>query len=333
MSLDRRAFLKSTLGGAATTGAALSAGEAEAFTIAREPRELLPEALGLLYDSTLCVGCKACVSACKSANKVPAVTPKELAEWNPNVWDAAEDLDGRTRNVIKAYVDGTRAKKDSETDGFAFVKRSCLHCVDPSCVSVCPVKAMQKDPITGIVTNNPDACMGCRYCSYACPFGVPQFDLSQTYGRINKCELCSHLLKEGKTPACADVCPTGATLFGRVADLQQEADRRLAQAPGAAYEFPRGNLFEKRPVNPGHIAKYLPNVYGVKDGGGTQMRYLSGVSFQKLGLPKLPEHSFASTTEGIQHTVYKWFAAPLALFGGLLALAYRASRQHPHDDV
>lgn len=332
MSVDRRAFLASSFGGAAAAGAALAADEAQAFSLARETRQLQPEALGLLYDSTLCVGCKACVSACKAANNVPAVTPSTLAAWNQGTWDAAEDLDGRTLNVIKAYVNGTRESKDVEVDGFAFMKRSCLHCVDPSCVSVCPVSAMQKDPVTGIVTNDKDACMGCRYCSYACPFGVPQFDLSQAYGRINKCELCGHLQKQGKIPACAEVCPTGATLFGKVADLQQEADRRLAQKQGAAYDFPRGRLgATDRPANPGQIPKYLPSVYGVKDGGGTQVRYLSGVSFQKLGLPKLPDHSFAATSEGIQHTVYKWFAAPLALFGGLLALAYRSSRSRRHD--
>jgi Fe-S-cluster-containing dehydrogenase component len=302
--------------------------------LVRPPREPSPDAVGILYDSTLCVGCKACVAACKAANNAPSVVPPTLADWNKDTWDSAEDLDGRTLNVIKAYVNGTREQKDREIDGFAFVKRHCLHCIDPSCVSVCPVSAMKKDPVTGIVTYDKDACMGCRYCSYACPFGVPQFDLTQAYGRINKCEMCTHLQKKGQIPACCDVCPTGASLFGKLTDLQKEADRRVALAPGTPYEYPRGLLGDaNRPSYPGSIASYVKQVYGVTDGGGTQVRYLAGISFQKLGLPKLPPHSFAALSEGIQHTLYKWFAAPLVLFAGFLALAYRSSRQHPSPET
>ncbi|MGZ8299849.1 MAG: 4Fe-4S dicluster domain-containing protein, partial [Rhodoplanes sp.] len=180
---------------------------------------------------------------------------------------------------------------------------------------------------TGIVTNDKDACMGCRYCSYACPFGVPQFDLSQWYGRINKCEMCSHLQAKGGIPACCSSCPTGASLFGKLTDLQKEAETRISLAAGTEYEFPRGRLGDAAyPKNPGKIATYLNKVYGEKDGGGTQLRYIAGVSFEKLGLPTLPPHSFAATAEGIQHTLYKWFAAPLVLFAGLLALTYRSTR-------
>jgi Fe-S-cluster-containing dehydrogenase component len=67
------------------------------------------------------------------------------------------------------------AVKDRVEDGFAFSKKSCLHCVDPSCVSACPVSAMKKDPSTGLVSYDVDACIGCRYCVAACPFGVPRF--------------------------------------------------------------------------------------------------------------------------------------------------------------
>ena len=327
MSIDRRAFLTRSFGGAAAAGASLATGDAQALTLARPDHVASPQAVGILYDSTLCVGCKACVAACKAANGAPAVVPATLAGWNQGEWDSAEDLDGRTLNVIKAYVNGTREVKDREIDGFAFVKRHCLHCIDPSCVSVCPVSAMRKHPVTGIVTNDKDACMGCRYCSYACPFGVPQFDLSQPYGRINKCEMCSHLQAKGGIPACCDVCPTGASLFGKLTDLQKEAETRVSLAAGTSYEFPRGRLGdETRPKYPGQAANYLKKIYGEKDGGGTQLRYIAGVSFEKLGLPTLPPHSFAATAEGIQHTLYKWFAAPLVLFAGLLALTYRSTR-------
>ena len=318
LSPDRRAFLSHSLGGFA--GAALAASDAEAFTLARPTRELSPDAVGILYDSTLCIGCKMCVAACGVMHKMPAAVRKP---GDP------EELDGRTLTVIKTYAHGSGKVKDRETDGFAFLKRQCLHCADPTCVSVCPVSAMQKDPVTGIVTNNPDACMGCRYCSYACPFGVPQFDLTGAYGRINKCDMCVDLQRQGKVPACADVCPTGATLFGKVADLQAEADRRLSLAPGMPYVFPRGKLGDARKrKHPGRIAKYQPQTYGLEEGGGTQVRYLAGVSFEKLGLPKLPSHSAAAVSEGVQHTLYRSFAAPITLFTAFLALAYRSSRNH-----
>ena len=224
MSIDRRAFLTRSFGGAAAAGASLATGDAQALTLARPDHVASPQAVGILYDSTLCVGCKACVAACKAANGAPAVVPATLAGWNQGEWDSAEDLDGRTLNVIKAYVNGTREVKDREIDGFAFVKRHCLHCIDPSCVSVCPVSAMQKHPVTGIVTNDKDACMGCRYCSYACPFGVPQFDLSQWYGRINKCEMCSHLQAKGGIPACCELLPDRGVAV-RQADRSAEGGR------------------------------------------------------------------------------------------------------------
>ncbi len=328
MSLNRRAFLTRSVSGAAAAGATLGA-QAEAATLARPDRAAPPDAVGILYDSTLCIGCKACVAACKAANGAPPVVPPTLTDWNSGIWDSAEDLDGRTLNVIKVYVNGTREVKDREIDGFAFVKRHCLHCIDPSCVSVCPVSAMLKDPVTGIVSYDQDACMGCRYCSYACPFGVPQFDLSVSYGRINKCEMCSHLQAKGEIPACCDVCPTGASLFGKLTDLQDEADARLEVSAGAAYAFPRGRLGdETRPKHTAAIASYQNKVYGKKDGGGTQLLYLSAVPFEKLGLPTLPQYSFAGMSEGIQHTIYKWFIAPIVLLGLLLALTYRSTRHH-----
>ncbi len=321
MSINRRVFLTQSVGGAATTaGVSVLAGDAQAFTLARPTRELLPDAVGILYDSTLCIGCNMCVAACRAANGMPAAVRKP---------GASEDLDGQTLTIIKTYANGTRKTKDSEIDGYAYLKRQCLHCVDPTCVSVCPVGAMTKDSVTGIVTNNKDACMGCRYCSYACPYGVAQFDLTVSYGRINKCEMCVNRQKQGKIPACSEVCPTGATLFGRVADLQAEADRRLSMAPGTAYQFPRGKLSDDRkPKRAGRIAKYQNQIYGLKEGGGTQVRYLAGIPFQKLGLPKLPSYSFAAKSEGIQHTLYHWFAAPVVLFAGFLALAYRSTRNY-----
>jgi Fe-S-cluster-containing dehydrogenase component len=115
------------------------------------------------------------------------------------------------------------------------MKTSCMHCVDPSCVSACPVSAMTKDPVTGIVGYDPEACIGCRYCVVACPFGIPKYQYDSPTGKIGKCELCRHRHKDGHYSACAEVCPTGATLFGQ--DLRQAL---LAEARCAALALPTG---------------------------------------------------------------------------------------------
>lgn len=327
--LTRRQFL---VGAGAAAGAAAS-GSAEA-ALTRAARPMPSAAVGILYDSTLCIGCQACVSACRIANDVEiAHVPAPLADWNAaNTWALAEDLDGETLNVIKVYRNGSAAVKDSDTDGFAFMKRHCLHCVDPSCISVCPVQAMTKDPVTGIVGYDPDACIGCRYCSYGCPFGVPQFDLSRALGQINKCEMCRHIQAEGGIPACCDVCPTGASLFGPVALLQDEAERRLAAEPGAAHRFPRGDIRDDRPDHEAAIPHYIKHVYGQHELGGTQVRYLSGIAFAKLGLPTLGNVAPVRFVEGLQHTLYNYLLAPLvALFGLAVVVRRNKPRVDAHD--
>ena len=140
MSMNRRQFLRGAAGAVAAAAAAPVAAPAAPFA-PREPKQLPPKAIGMLYDSTLCIGCKACVVACKEANGKPVEQPQHLAQWNEGAWDAAEDISGKTLNVIRVYQNGAMAEKDREINGYAFVKRHCLHCVDPSCVSVCPVSA------------------------------------------------------------------------------------------------------------------------------------------------------------------------------------------------
>ena len=315
MALNRRDFLKIAAVGVGAAGAADTA-----KALQRGPKPMPPEAVGMLYDSTLCIGCKACVAACKEANDMPP----EQAGQAEAIWDTPVELSGKTLNVIKVYQDGDMAQKDREVNGYAFVKRHCLHCVDPSCVSVCPVSAMTKDPLTGIVEHHADRCIGCRYCVEGCPFAVPKYEYNEAFGQIQKCQFCSHLQAKGQIPACCDVCPTGASLFGKVADLKEEARRRLAKQAGEDYVFPRGKLGGGRPPHEAKLADYIQDIYGEKQLGGVQVLYLSAVPFEKLGLPtNVPEYSYAAIAEGIQHTLYKWMIAPAVLLVGLLYVVRR----------
>jgi len=320
---SRRDFLKSALSG----GALLATGTTPAE--ARGNLPMPPDAVGLLYDSTLCIGCKACVSACKDSNQLPMEFSTE-----EHLWDTPLDLSGKTKNVIKVYKDGSGENKDQEKDGFAFMKVSCLHCNDPSCVSACPVSAMTKDPKTGVVGYDESICIGCRYCVAACPFGVPRFQYDTPFPKIVKCELCRHL-KPGhekydtyQFSACAQVCPTGATLFGPVKELKAEAERRLALKAGEATTFPRGRLGGPDSY-PGKAGAYLPQIYGDKEVGGTQVLKLSAVPMEKLGMPKLPERSYASVSETMQHTLYGGLIAPIVVLGGLVAVARRNMKGEP----
>ncbi len=356
MSINRRAFLsRLAAGGAATATAAVGT---RAHALQRPPKPRAPEALGLLYDSTLCVGCKACVAGCKEANDKPVERSAGQAVWNSRVtpeqadwvvretgdqqpiWDTPKDTSGYTLNIIKAYLNGTAEVKDREEDGFAFIKRQCLHCNDPSCVSACPVSAMIKDPETGIVRHDPGRCIGCRYCVFACPFGIPKYQYDNAFGKIAKCELCSHRLAEGALPGCVSACPTGATLFGRVDDLENEARRRTQLKVGDTYLYPRGDINGRYgPYNPPHekviTAEYRPEVYGDKVLGGTQTLYLSAVSFDKLGLPygpHIPDAMYATQTEGVQHFLYTGMIAPAVVLTALILIARRNVDQH-HEEA
>jgi Fe-S-cluster-containing dehydrogenase component len=332
----RRDFLRGCLAG----GAVAATAAAPAPALARDTHERPAEARGLLYDGTVCIGCQACVAACKRAND----NPPEFANAVDHLWDAPLDTSGHTFNIIKMYRNGTMATKNAEENGFAFMKTSCMHCADPSCVSACPVSAMTKNPLNGIVSYDPDACIGCRYCVAACPFGIPKYQYDSPTGKIGKCELCRHRHGDGHYSACAEVCPTGATLFGRTTDLLAEARRRLALPPGQWATIPRGRLPapDETPEQAAHwkgprdqhyeamTSHYVQHVYGEKEYGGTQVLKLSAVPFAKVGMPDLPPHAAAAASETIQHTLYGGMLMPLAVLGALTFVARR--NVVPDDD-
>jgi NAD-dependent dihydropyrimidine dehydrogenase PreA subunit len=148
-------------------------------------------------------------------------------------------------------------------------------------------------------------CVGCRYCQMACPFNVAKFEWTKALPKIVKCELCKDRLADGKIPACAEVCPRGAVIFGKYNELLDEAHARLQQHPN----------------------DYVQKVYGEKDLGGTQVLYLANVEFEKLGFRFDNTAPVPEVQQTVQHGIYKGFAAPVALYALLGAVMFRNRRK------
>jgi len=282
MSLDRRSLLK----GLAVTGVAAIAVEPAAE--ARVRKTPPPDAVGLFYDTTLCIGCKSCVVACREAN---GLTP-DTDYFPGRLYQAPTDLNGQTKNVIKLYKDGAT---------LSYVKMQCMHCVDPACATACMIGALAKRE-HGIVTYDAAKCIGCRYCQVACPFNVPKFEWKESLTpKIVKCEMCKERLAKGQEPACVAVCPRKAVIYGGREALLAEARKRLKDHPD----------------------RYVPKIYGETDAGGTQCLYISHVPFEKLGLPNIGDEPVPEMQQAIQHGIYQGFIAPLALYGLLGAVMFR----------
>lgn len=288
MAIDRRSFLR----GVASAGAVAASSALPVEARGSEGAAKAPDdAVGMLYDATKCIGCKTCVVACHEANGLPPDTRHDP------LYDAPRDLNDWTKNIIKLY--------QGEDGEQSFMKMQCMHCIDPACVGACMIGALQKREY-GIVTWDPDRCIGCRYCQVACPYNVPKFEWDDRAPKIVKCEMCNHLLAKGDIPACCDVCPVEAVIFGRYDDLLAEAERRLEEQP----------------------ERYEPKIFGQHDGGGTQVIYLSamGISFEDLGLPDLGEEPVPALPRRLQHGIYQGAVAPVALYGLLALAVWRARR-------
>jgi len=198
--------------------------------------------LGLVIDLDTCVGCHACATACKEWNTSGHMAP--LPDFSP--YGAAPD--GVWFNRIHSYEAGEGV--DGRTIHFP---KSCLHCDEPACVTVCPTGASYKRAEDGIVLVNADICIGCKLCSWACPYGAREFDADA--GVMKKCTLCidriynENLDVVDRVPACVQVCPVGARHFGDLGDSASPVSRLVEERGG----FDLMPEMGYRPVN-----KYLP---------------------------------------------------------------------------
>ncbi len=182
--------------------------------------------LGLVIDLDTCVGCHACVTNCKEWNTGGHMAP--LTDLNAY----GKGADGVWFNRVHTYeVDD--APGCSRTVHFP---KSCLHCETPACVTVCPTGASYKRTSDGIVLVNEDLCIGCKLCSWACPYGAREFDVFE--GVMKKCTLCvdriynTNLDEVDRVPACVLTCPTGARHFGDLGDPNSDVSQLVAARGG-----------------------------------------------------------------------------------------------------
>ena len=248
MSLTRRKFLSWI--GAVGIGAVCGSQTEAASTVQFKG---YPNSLAILHDITLCVGCRACETACNKVNELP---PPGRPFKDLTV------LDDKRRTTARAYTVVNRFENDKNPKQPIFAKKQCNHCLEPACASACFVRAFRKTP-EGAVIYDQTVCVGCRYCMVACPFEIPAYEYDNAFSpRIMKCTMCYPRLIKGQLPGCVEACPKEALTFGKRKDILKIARERISRYP----------------------ERYMDHIYGETEMGGTSWLYLSGVPFHQVGM-------------------------------------------------
>jgi len=248
MGVSRRQFLGWI--GAAAGATAILEGKTEAAS--NKEFKGYPGSFGVLHDVTRCIGCRKCEEACNRVNELPF--PKiPFADLSL--------LNMKRRTKPDAY---TVVNRFTVNDGKppVFVKSQCNHCLEPACASACFVKALRKDK-TGAVIYDSSLCVGCRYCMVACPFNIPAYEYSNPLTpRVMKCTMCHPRIEKGLLPGCVESCPKEALTFGEREKLLKTARQRIDKYP----------------------ERYIDHIYGEHEMGGTSWIYLSGNTFNEIGM-------------------------------------------------
>ena len=275
------------LAGVAAGAGALASGGARAASSG---------AFGILHDTTLCVGCRRCEAACAEVNGRP---PPQVPLDSPSIFS-------RERRVTDvAYTVVNRYREAGDGRPAVYRKHQCMHCASPACVSVCPVRALTKTP-EGPVAYDPDVCIGCRYCIAACPFDAAAYDYGDPRSpEVRRCTMCRQRLASRRLPGCVEACPMGAITFGRRSSLLRLARARVAKAP----------------------SRYLGDVFGERELGGTSWLTLSGMPFSELGLPGgLGEAPLSELAEGYLSAVPLLVTVYPCALAGIYAFSRRRER-------
>ncbi len=294
MKCDRRQFFSAVgVGVAGLCGAA----------VAETPRsEDVSDGMGMLVDTTECIGCRKCEWACAKANG--------LTELPVEAYEDAAVFDQPRRMTADAYTVVNRYPNPADPAKPIFAKVQCMHCLKPACASACIVGALRRQE-SGAVTYDAWKCMGCRYCMVACPFQVPAYEYDNPLTpMVRKCTFCfERVMTENKKPACAEICPPMCLTFAKRSELLGLAREKIAS----------------------NTERYVQHVYGEREVGGTSWMYLTGQPATQLGMLELGEKPIPQLTETIQHSVFKFGVPPLLLFGLLGAAMKTLGKNEPVD--
>jgi Fe-S-cluster-containing dehydrogenase component len=300
MKLTRRNLLK--LGLAASAGSATPNLAAAESSSPEEKTEAFADHVGVLVDTTLCIGCRKCEEACNRRNHLPR-TPESFS--NRDVLRTFRRPSDTAFTVVNQFYGSP--SPDQVGLPYTYAKAQCMHCRYPSCVSACIVGALTKSA-DGAVVYNSTICIGCRYCHVACPFEIPAYEfLEPLVPRMRKCEFCADTAKgTGANPACAASCPTEALVFGRRAELISMARDRLKRRPD----------------------RYVDHIYGEHEVGGTSWLYLTGRPIKEISLLPLGDDPPLRRTEAIQHGIFRYGILPIAFYGILGGIMWWNHRNH-----
>jgi len=294
---NRRSFLKTAgLLTAAMTGIPNKSAKA-----APEENILSEDRMGVLVDTTVCIGCRNCEWACKKAHELPTESLESYDD--KSVFKKMRRPNEAALTVVNQY------EKDINIPVYAKVQ--CMHCDHPACVSACIVGAISKRA-NGSVTWDTDKCIGCRYCMVACPFQIPSFEYDKALNpEIRKCDFCFNRTKEGKLPACVEICPVEALTYGARNDLIKIAREKIKKYPD----------------------RYINYIYGENEVGGTSWLYLAGQDFSKLDFPKLGTKPAPGVSESIQHGIFAYFIPPASLYALLAGIMWLNKKKSESEGV
>jgi formate dehydrogenase iron-sulfur subunit len=207
-----------------------------------------------LIDTSKCIGCKACQSACLEWNNL-----REEVGFNHGIYDDPLDLTPESLTVMRF---SEWINPETQNLEWLIRKDGCMHCEDPGCLKACPAPGAIVQYSNGIVDFDHDKCIGCGYCIKGCPFNIPR--ISKVDNKAYKCTLCSDRVAVGQGPACAKACPTQAIVFGTKDEMKAHAEARIADLKSRGYK--NAGLYDPPGVGGTHVMYVLhhadkPEIY------------------------------------------------------------------------